>query len=588
MHSVLPQFRRRLPAFNVASITAALVLLFLIIYPLYRVLTRIFVSSDGTGSFGGLASVAQQPDLGGLILTTIEVVGASGVLALVIGTFMAWLNERTNARWGVITDSMPVVPFLLPPVAGSIGWLLLASPRSGYLNGIVVGAAHAVGINVDQNGPFDVVSLYGVIFIYTLYMIPYVFLTTSAGLRNMNFDLEEQSRICGSGPVRTILKVTVPAIKPSIASSILLVVWFGSSLYSVPVILGTQSGVDVLSVRIVNLIKFEYPPRTDAAIGLGLIVLGVVAACWLSLRVVLRHGRFSTVGGKGRRATRIELGWWKWPARGLFVGYLLCAAVLPFLALLLVSLTGFWSSHIDLHAMHLNSIKEALLDNADTTAALLHSLILGVIGATIAISLAAIVSVYVHKSKSRFSSWIDAGIKLPGTMTHVVIALGFILAFAGSPFYLYGTMTILLLAYIVVYFPQGSIAADAAASQVGSELAEASHVCGAATGRTFRKVNLPIMFPALIAGWALMFARMAGDLDISAVLSGQSNVVTGFRILEVNTAGDIAGLGAIALALTVISSVVTLSALTVPRLARRRTRALKQPLPSDPMTPEQE
>ena len=108
--------------------------------------------------------------------------------------------------------------------------------------------------------------------------------------------------------------------------------------------------------------------------------------------------------------------------------------------------------------------------------------------------------------------------KLPSVFPHLVLAVGFILVFTGPPFSLGGTTLILLMVYVTIYMPQGSVAADAAVSQIGSELPEASSVFGAGDGRTFRKIYLPLMFPGLIAGWAFLFARMVGDLTATALV----------------------------------------------------------------------
>ena len=150
----------------------------------------------------------------------------------------------------------------------------------------------------------------------------------------------------------------------------------------------------------------------------------------------------------------------------------------------------------------------------------------------------------------------DAAIKLPAAVPNVVIAVGFILAFGGAPFNLHGTVLILLLAYLVVHFPQGSVAADAAVSSVGQDLLDAAEVSGSHPGRTFLRIQFPMMLAGLAAGWALVFVRTAGDLTASALLAGIRNPVVGFRILEIYENGAYADLAALAIVLTIVSTVV--------------------------------
>jgi iron(III) transport system permease protein len=160
---------------------------------------------------------------------------------------------------------------------------------------------------------------------------------------------------------------------------------------------------------------------------------------------------------------------------------------------------------------------------------------------------------------------LDAVIKLPAAISSMVVAVGFILAFSGPPFNLNGTLLILLLAYVVIYLPQASVAADAASSQIGRELHEASRVSGAGTGRTFRRVSLPLMMPGLAAGWALLFVRMVGDLTASAMLAGNANPVVGFRILDIFQNGSYALLAALATVLTGINLLIVLAVMVVSR-----------------------
>lgn len=560
---------KRPSPFVVFSALVGSALAALSIYPLSRVLLRLFYN-DGELDLSGLTSLSSQPGTVALLVRTLTVVVVSGSIALVVGATMAWINERTDARLGFVTDSLPLVPFMLPPIAGAIGWVLLLSPRAGYLNVFFRSVLDRIGIDVGRDGPLDIFTWYGLILVYVLYMVPYVFVMMSAAMRNIDGSLEEQSRVCGAGLWRTVRRVTVPTVRPSVAGAVLLLAWFGFALFSVPVIIGTRAGIEVLSVRIVNLIRFTYPAETDAAVGLSLVVVLFVGITWLATRRLMRSTNFSVVGGKGHREVRFRLGFWRWPARMVLIGYVFVAAVLPLGALVLVSLSGFWTPDIDWGGLSLSSFRRSIFDDVATYGALSNSVKLGLVGATIAIVLAAIVAEYNRRSRGRLAPILDGAIKLPATLSNIVLAVGFILAFAGPPFNLHGTLLILLLAYIVLYMPQGSVAADAAASQVGKELVEASQVATASPGRTFLRINLPLMLPGLIAGWALMFVRFTGDLNASALLSGTDNRVVGSQILQVFQTGSFANLASLALALTLVSTTIVIIMLSISRIVSRR------------------
>jgi iron(III) transport system permease protein len=175
------------------------------------------------------------------------------------------------------------------------------------------------------------------------------------------------------------------------------------------------------------------------------------------------------------------------------------------------------------------------------------------------------IALYVARRRTALAKGIDASIKLPAAISNMVIAVGVLLLFAGSPFFLSGTLLILLIGYLALYLPQASIAADAAVSGVGKELPEASAISGAAPFRTFRKVYLPLMVPGLVAGWALLFIRMVGDLTASAILAGTANPVVGFRILEVFTSGSFALLASLSTVLVLITATVLVVVLAYTR-----------------------
>lgn len=565
--------RQSVSAFRVGSALLALGFAFIVVYPVLRMLGPLFYL-DGRFQFSAFRALVNQPVIELLVSTLIVVVG-SGVLAVLIGTFFAWANERTDARLGFVTGSLPLMPFLVPPLAGAIGWVLLLSPNAGLLNVGLRNVIQALGGPVLESGPLNIHSYYGLILVYTLYAVPYVVVLMTAGLRDYDVSLEEQSRICGAGHLATLRRVTVPALKPSLAGATLLMIWFGFALYSVPVVIAPRARVEVLSMRIVRLMRGQYPPQTADAVVLSLVTMVFVVGSWLLLRRILRQARFSSVGGKGTRSTQISLGRWKWPVRLSMLAYVVIGVILPVGALINTALMGVWRDYVGFREWDVAIFFEAILSNPLTRNAFRNSLVLSVIAATVGMLIAALISIYVHKGRTRLGMALDAAVKLPGTLPNIILAVGFILAFAGPPFGLHGTYLILILAYLAFYMPQASVASDAASGQVSRELTEASHVAGAGEGGTFLRISLPIMIPGLMAGWALLFSRMVGEVNAAAMLAGASNIVVGARMLDLLSGGtgSLAVLASLATALTFVAGTVLVLVLTVSRRfgARRST-----------------
>lgn len=505
-----------------------------------------------------------------VLTTTLLAVLGSTLLATLLGTVFAWLNERTDANLGRVGDVLPILPLLVPPLAGAIGWVLLASPGPGFLNVGLRAVASAVGIQVGPEGPLDVFSWYGLVFVYVLYLVPHVYLTVSAALRNLDPSLEEASRISGAGALRTVWRVTLPAVAPAVAAGALLALVFGIALFSVPILIATPAGIDVLSVVIVRLMTYGFPPEVGQATAYGAIMVVLIGAALLTQAIVLKRGRQATIGGKATTSSRFALGRWRAPARASMYLYLLATSVLPLLALVVVSLQPFWSASLNVSNWSLESYAEAL-STGNTGAAFRNSLLLGVVGASVAMLMAAVVAF----SSSRFSRPVARAVEgittMPGAFSHVVLAVAFVGVFVGPPFELQGTLLLLFIGYLVVYLPQASVSASSAMGQIGNELVEASAVSGGSDFRTFRRVVLPLMTPGLTAGWVFVFVLMAGDVTMSVLLASTRTPVVGFVMIDLFGNGTYPLLAAMGVIISVASSAVVISALA---LSRSRSPAL--------------
>lgn len=528
----------------------------LILYPLGHVLIATFFPG---GRFDAAPfQTVFQSDLAALLWNTVTAVGAAALAAVVIGSLFAWLSERTDIGLSRVGGVLPVLPLLVPPIAGAIGWVLLGAPRSGFLN---AWSNNLAGwLNLPAPGPIiDIFSMPGLVFVYTIYLVPHVYLTVTAALRNLDPTLEEAARISGAGPLRTLCTITLPAVLPQVIAGGILALIAGFALFSVPLVIGGQAGIEILAVRIVRLMTAAFPPRVGEAMILGLLIVAVIGLSWWVQRLVLRRRGFATIGGKGQRVVAVRLGLLKWPLRALLGAYVMIASVLPVTALVLVSLQPFWSPNVVWGRLGLQNYT-SLFESAFVRQGLLNSLMLGVSAATVGMLLAAVIVFWTERNRDRSAAaFVDATTKLPAAVSNLVIAIAFIAAFAGPPFHLHGTVMMLFLAYIVLYTPQSTLTAHAALVQVGPQLSEASLVAGAGPGRTFVHVTLPLMTPGLVAGWTMLFVLIAGDITASSMLAGSRNPVAGFVILDLWTNGAFPPLAAFAVVVTAAMTAVVLA-----------------------------
>lgn len=548
----------------IATGVAAAAVLFLLLYPLGRMLLSLATGS-GQGGLAAAFGVFAQPWFAPVFVNTFIVVGLSTVLAVLIGATLAWINERTDAGLGFVGSLLPIIPLLIPNIALAIGWVFIAAPRVGFLNGILAllpGWLGPIQVNV--------YSWSGLILIYAINGVPYVYLIVAAAFRNIDPSLEEASRISGAGLLRTLWRVSGPAVAPALFAAGLLVAIIGFGVYSIPAVIATTANIDLLTTYIVQLLTRDFPPRMAEAQMLGTLMLLLVAGLWWLQRRLAARGQFVTMSGRAAGSGRLALGRWKWAARGFTIAFLLVTSILPLTALTIVSLQNYWMPRIVWGQLSLKNFEQVLFVNRLTIAAFGNSLTLSAIGATIAILIAVVIAINGVRQRGLLASFSDAAITSSSAIPNLILGVAFLIAFSGAPFFLSGTTTILLLAFIVMYMPPGFIAANAAIAQVGRDLREASFISGAGEGRTAWRIVLPLALPGIAGGLAIVFVHMMGDLSAAALLSGLGNPVIGFAILTIWETGTFGLLAAFSIIMCLVNIVVIAAMLGLGRLFGRR------------------
>ena len=552
--------------FEGANGLLAILMLLLVLYPIGAMFTRELLPAGGV-NVEAFRVVLTSAAFWDAAKNTVIVLFASGVLSILIGTIFAWLNERTDAQMGFVSKFLPVLPLLVPSVAMSVGWIFLAQETSGFLNVFLRWIASLAGIEMTR-GPFNISSWTGLIFVYTLHLVPFSYLIVSVAFRNLDPAYEEAARMSGAGRLRVFFRISSASVLPAIMNSALLVTIVGIAMYSVPVIIGSVARIDVLSVMTVNLVRGVYPPRIAEGVVISLILTAVVLGVWWLQRYLSGRQRHATIGGKAGGTSLVELGAWKWLARFLVLAFVAASTILPFAALLLVALQPFWSPKIDFSLLSLQHF-EGLFKAGITQRALTTSLTLGVVGATLGMLIAAILMEYARDRGGWRANTVLGILRLPGAVINVVLGVGFLVVLGAPPFNLQGTALILLLAYIVIYMPQAATAAGSAIEQVGGELIESGRMAGAGKGRVFGRITLPLILPGLAAGWAMIFVVMVGDLTASALLAGTRNPVVGFVILDIWENGLYSALAALSALISIISTAAVMLVLYLGRGGRQ-------------------
>ncbi|PWK61293.1 iron(III) transport system permease protein [Aminobacter sp. AP02] len=543
-------------AFNVALLA---IFILGLLYPVGKAIVWAFYDGN-TWDLSAFSEFVSNDKAMQSVPVTLFVVFCASVVSATMGFIFAYLNERTDARMGMFTDMIPFIPLLMPSIAGAYGWVLALSPRIGYANQVwtaVFGIA----------GPFDAFSMKTLVFVYSIHGTTFAFLIISAALRNLDPALEEQSRLCGAGRMRTLLRVVVPAMLPSIGAALLLVIWTTMGNLAVPAAIAQPAGIPIMSVQIVRFLHFDYPPKYGPALVMSFIMVGIIGSVWIAAAQIRKSGRHGTVGGKTRVAPRRALGFWKWPARSFMVLWAATVVLVPLISLSFVALNGFWAGNLRLDNFGFSHIMALFEPGSLTFSAFTTSLKVALIVATVGSLLASVISVFVTSRKDKVTMFADGIFKLPTILPGLVLALGIVLAYAGPPLMLGGSFTILVIAFLLEQVPKGTLTTDPVAAQVGRELTEASQMSGASGFRTFRKVHFPLMLPGTVVAWALLFVHVVGDLDTSAIVASVHNPTIGSQMLRLGENGDYPTVAALAILVVVIS---TTAVTTVFALTRRR------------------
>lgn len=448
-------------------------------------------------------AVLSSPGTLGVVWSTLVVSVGATTLATVLGVSLAWLVTRTDMPGSRFLEPLNLIPFYLSPLIGAIAWIYLAAPRVGLLNRVI-------------GDWLNIYGLWGMAWVMGLFFTPEIYLFASGALRRIDPALEESARVHGSGLLTTTWRITLPLIRPAVLSGAVLV--FVSTLgeFSIPVTLGTPVGQDVLVTRIYAAME-EVPPNHNLAAAFSVLLISPTIALLLAHRALLEGRSYEVIGGRAYRPRRVALGRWRWVALAGNVVYLACAVGLPLVALLAVSLSRVWVGQLDVRQLTVEHMQYVLLQYPLTWRALRNSLSLAVAGATVAVGIGLCTAWLLHRTGSPLRGVVDLVVSVPIAIPGVVLGVAVLIAYLRTP--LYGTLLILLVAYVTRFLPYGHRAAEVGLLSLGRELEEASRTCGAPWWRTVWRVVVPLVQPALLSGWLLLFIIYVREFPMSLLLA---------------------------------------------------------------------
>jgi iron(III) transport system permease protein len=467
----------------------------------------------------------------------------TGLFSLVIGLLLAWAVSRTDVPGKGLIKATATLSYLSPPFLTAIAFVYLFSPNAGLINVFLRDVAGLGWLT------FNIFSMTGLVLVTVLHTFPFVFLLASSALQSVDASYEEAAQILGANKLRTAFSITMPLVAPAVLSGTLLAFVNAIALFGSQAIIGLPGRVVTLPTRIYAL--FDYPPEYGLASALSLVFVIITVAALYLQRAFLARRSYVTLAGKGARPQLMALGPARWVLFGFAVLVFIISIIAPYATLVAVSFSKSWGLDFwkNLTLANYNFI---LFEYNVTQRAITNSLMLAIIAATVAVLLGAVIG------------WIDLRTRIPGRrlldyaslvplgLPGIVMAVALIQFWLAMPFALYGTLAILLLAYVARYIPLGVRSANASLRQVDPSLEESAQILGASWATTMREVTLPLIRPGLFAGWLLVFVPVIQELSASILLFSSGSItlaVAVFNLYETGYTEPVAALAMINMAI---------------------------------------
>jgi iron(III) transport system permease protein len=474
----------------------------------------------------------------------------TAVLSTLMALPLSWLLTRTNIPGASRLRSWFCLPYAIPPYIGAIAWIYLGNPTTGLLN-LFFG-----------EGFINIYTFGGLIWVMSCFFYTFILLSLLAALDRMDPSLEEAARLSGAGPIRVFFQITVPIILPALLSGVLLVLLAASASFGVPAMIGNPASIYLVTTRIYMFMKMGSIGGTYTAGALSIILLVLaIVVLWLNQRIMSK-GHFKTVGGKTSRPSLIDLGTWKIPLL-FFLGFsFFVLFLLPLFGILVTALSKVQGT-FSLDNFGLQNFQKILFETDETPRALWNSTKLAFSVATIAVVFGMVLAYIVQKTKIKGRGIVDILAALPYATPGTVLAFAFILTFSsgilGFRVPLYNTIYLIGMAYIAKYLNFTLRTCSDGFGQIDDVLAEAARVSGANWLTTMKTIWFPLMKPALVASWFLVFMPAFSELTMTILLSGPGLETLGTLIFQLQEYADASGGGSAVLALITITIVAFLN-----------------------------
>ena len=521
--TAFPKRKFQLPPLWVVILIA--VVGFLVLTPLFLMILNSFQPARPgqpiVWGVEGWFKAFTTPGIVKAMTNTVSLALTRQAIALLIGAFFAWLIARTDIPMKGTLEFFFWLSFFLPALPETMGWILLLDPKYGLMNQ----GLQTVGLITQPI--FNIYSFWGIVWAHMGGSVSVKVMLLAPAFRNLDAALEEASKISGASGVRTFFSIVIPVMMPAILVTTILGLIRSLEAFEIELLLGTPIGLQVYSTKIHELVTWE-PPQFAPAMALSTVFLGALLLMVALQRKYIGKRSYETITGRGFSIRPTPLGKWRWPAFALVLLFAVFITLVPTTLLLLgtfMKLFGFF-----------NIADPWTLDNWRTTLSdpvlmrsLWNTLAIGFGSGLVGVFFYSLIAYVVVKTRHAGRGLLDFLSWLPWSVPGILLGIALLWTFLQTRIFLpiYGTIYILMIAMVIKSMPFGAQMIKSVLIQLGSDLEEASKVCGANWFDTFRRVILPLIIPAMITVALVGFISAARDISTVVLLgSGKSRTLS--------------------------------------------------------------
>jgi iron(III) transport system permease protein len=514
--------------FHMPSLPMAILLLvvgFLVLTPLALMILNSFqIARPGQPIVWGLdgwIKAFSTPGIMKAMSNTFTLAITRQVIALFIGAFFAWLIARTDMPMKGFLEFLFWLSFFLPALPETMGWILLLDPKYGLLN------QGLMGIGVLSQPLFNIYSFWGIIWAHLGGTVSVKVMLLAPAFRNLDAALEESSRISGASGWHTFFHIIVPIMMPAILVTAILGLIRSLEAFEIELLLGTPIGLQVYSTKIHELVTWE-PPQFPPAMALSTVFLAVLLLLVALQRIYIGKKSYTTVTGRGFSIRRTQLGRWRYPAFALVLTFALVITVIPTVLLLTGTFMKLFGFFAIAEPWTLDNWRQTLHDPV-LLRSLGNTLAIGLGSGLVGVFFYSMIAYFIVKTRYRGRWLLDFLSWLPWSIPGILLGVALLWTFLQTRIFLpiYGSIYILMIAMVIKSMPFGTQLVKSVLLQLGNDLEEASKVCGGNWFDTYRRVVLPLIFPALVTVGLIGFISAARDISTVVLLgSGKSRTLS--------------------------------------------------------------